>query len=309
MSTSRTNSGARRAACAARISADVVSGTQCLIRDRLKKLVSESGLPMRWTQFMPGKMLRTRWAGRLAESGELHVAPDTIMSACAAIELAHTASLCHDDVIDGGFLRRQQPTLWRVMGSTAAILVGDLLLCEAMDVLVNVQNGGLVEPFTVKLREVCAAELEQDLGSRGKVLEEAACLRLARGKSGPFFAFLGYVCGGARSDLRAALEAAGYQVGTLYQMADDLLDVVGGASAGKTLGTDAKTRKFTVPQMAQKGPARARASIRALRDGILDDVQAWPPVRAALLQFFQQDLQPVFAQFDQRLGECMRAAV
>ena len=182
------------------------------------------------------------------------------MRACAAIELAHTASLCHDNVIDGGFLRRQQPTLWRVMGSTAAILVGDLLLCEAMDVLVNVQNGGLVEPFTVKLREVCAAELEQDLGSRGKVLEEAACLRLARGKSGPFFAFLGYVCGGAQPDLRAALEEAGYQVGTLYQMADDLLDVVGGASAGKTLGTDAKTRKFTVPQMAQKGPARARAS-------------------------------------------------
>ena len=258
---------------------------------------------------MPGKMLRTRWAARLAESGELRVAPDTIMRACAAIELAHTASLCHDDVIDGGFLRRQHPTLWRVMGSTAAILVGDLLLCEAMDVLVSIENGGLVEPFTVKLREVCAAELEQDFGSRGKVLEEAACLRLARGKSGPFFAFLGYACGGAQPDLRAALEEAGYRVGTLYQMADDLLDVVGGPAAGKTLGTDAKQRKFTVPQMAQKGPDRARERIQALRDGILDDVHAWPPVRAALLQFFQQDLQPVFAQFDQSLGECMRAAL
>jgi geranylgeranyl diphosphate synthase type I len=303
------NSRGRRAACATGHSADVVSDTQCLVRDRLKKLVSASGLPMRWTQFMPGKMLRTRWAARLAESGELHVAADTIVRACAAIELTHTASLCHDDVIDGGFLRRQQPTLWRVMGPTAAILVGDLLLCEAMDVLVSVENGGLVEPFTTKLREVCAAELEQDLGSRGKVLEEDACLRLARGKSGPFFAFVGYACGGGQPDLRAALEAAGYQVGTLYQMADDLLDVVGSAAAGKTLGTDAKQRKFTVPQMAPKGPARARARIRALRDAILDDVQAWPPVRAAFLQFFQQDLQPVFAQFDQRLGECMRAAV
>jgi geranylgeranyl pyrophosphate synthase len=266
-------------------------------------------MPMRWTQFMPGKMLRTRWAARLAESGEVHVARETIVRACAAIEMAHTASLCHDDVIDGGFLRRQQPTLWRVMGPTAAILIGDLLLCEAMGVLESVENGVLVGPFTAKLREVCAAELEQDLGSRGKVLEEAACLRLARGKSGPFFAFIGHVCGGAQPDLRAALEAAGYRVGTLYQMADDLLDVVGGAAAGKTLGTDAKQRKFTVPQMASKGPARARARIRALRDAVLDDVQAWPPVRAALLQFFQQDLQPVFAQFDQRLGECMRAAV
>jgi geranylgeranyl diphosphate synthase type I len=287
----------------------VVSETQRLVRDRLKKFVSASGLPMRWTQFMPGKMLRTRWAARLAESGALRVAPGTIARACAAIEMAHTASLCHDDVIDGGFLRRQQPTLWRVMGPTAAILIGDLLLCEAMELLESVEGGALVAAFTAKLREVCAAELEQDLGSRGKVLNEEACLRLARGKSGPFFAFIGYVCGGAQPELRAALESAGYQVGTLYQMADDLLDVVGGAAAGKTLGTDAKQRKFTMPQMAPKGPARARARIRALRDAVLDDAEAWPPVRAALLQFFQRDLQPVFAQFDQRLGECMRAAV
>jgi len=264
---------------------------------------------MRWTQFMPGKMLRTRWAARLAESGELPVAPGTIVHVCAATEMAHTASLCHDDVIDGGFLRRQQPTLWRVMGPSAAILIGDLLLCEAMAVLESVENGALVEPFIAKLREVCAAELEQDLGLRGKVLEEAACLRLARGKSGPFFAFVGYACGGAQPGLRAALEEAGYRVGTLYQMADDLLDVVGGEEAGKTLGTDAIQRKFTVPQMASKGPARTRARIRALRDAILNDLRARPPVREAVLQFFQQDLQPVFAQFDQRLGECMSAAV
>jgi geranylgeranyl pyrophosphate synthase len=303
------NSRGRRAACATGHSADVVSDTQCLVRDRLKKLVSASGLPMRWTQFMPGKMLRTRWAARLAESGELHVAADTIVRACAAIELTHTASLCHDDVIDGGFLRRQQPTLWRVMGPTAAILVGDLLLCEAMDVLGSVENGGLVEPFVAKLREVCAAELEQDLGSRGKALEEAACLRLARGKSGPFFAFVGYACGGAQPDLRAALQETGYRVGTLYQMADDLLDVVGGAAADKTLGTDATQRKFTLPRMVTAGPARTRAQVRALRDAALDGVQAWPPIRAGLSQFFQRDLQPVFAQFDRRLGEFMRTAV
>jgi geranylgeranyl diphosphate synthase type I len=254
-------------------------------------------------------MLRTRWAARLAESGGLQISPGTIAAACAATEMAHTASLCHDDVIDGGFLRRQQPTLWRVMGPSAAILIGDLLLCEAMDVLGSVEQGGLLAPFVAKLREVCAAELEQDLGSRGKALGEAACLRLARGKSGPFFAFVGYACGGAQPDLRAALEESGYQVGTLYQMADDLLDVIGGAAAGKTLGTDAAQRKFTLPQMVPAGPERTRERIHALRDAALDGVQAWPPVRAALSQFFQHDLQPVFAQFDQRLGKSMRTAV
>ncbi len=258
---------------------------------------------------MPGKMLRTRWAARLAESGGVQVSPGTLAAACAATELAHTASLCHDDVIDGGFLRRQQPTLWRVLGPSAAILIGDLLLCEAMDVLRSVENGGLVGPFVAKLREVCAAELEQDLDSRGKVLEETACLRMARGKSGPFFAFVGYACGGAQPDLCAALEEAGYQVGTLYQIADDLLDVIGGAAAGKTLGTDAALRKFTLPQAVPAGPARTRERICALRDAALDGMQAWPPMRVALSQFFQRDLQPVFAQFDERLGEFMSAAV
>lgn len=288
--------------------ADVVSDTRRLVMERLGKCASALGLPAQWTQLMPGKMLRTRWAGRLAESGELQVSPGTIAAACAATEMAHTASLCHDDVIDGGFLRRQQPTLWRVMGPSAAILIGDLLLCEAMDVLGSVENGALVGPFVSKLREVCAAELEQDLGSRGKVLEESACLRLARGKSGPFFAFAGYACGGAQPDLRAALEEAGYRIGTLYQIADDLLDVIGGAEAGKTLGTDAALRKFTLPQMVPAGPARTRERIRALRDAALDGMQAWPPMRIALSQFFQQDLQPVFAQFDPRLGQLMRAA-
>jgi len=264
---------------------------------------------MQWEQFMPGKMLRTRWAARLAESGGMEADPATIVHACAATEMAHTASLCHDDVIDGGFLRRQQPALWRVMGSTAAILIGDLLLLEAMDVLGRVENGGLVGPFIAKVREVCAAELEQDLALRGKLLEEAACLRLARGMSGPFFAFVGYACGGAQPDLCAALETAGYRMGTLYQMADDLLDVVGCDAAGKTLGTDVKLQKFTVPKMAPKGPAKTRARIRALRDAVLDDLRPWPPARAASLDFFQQDLQPVFAQFDQRLGECMRTAI
>jgi geranylgeranyl diphosphate synthase type I len=254
-------------------------------------------------------MLRTRWAARLAASGELQVAPDIIAHACAATELAHTASLCHDDVIDGGFLRRQQPTLWRVLGPSAAILIGDLLMCEAMDLLGTVEHGALVGPFVSKLREVCAAELEQDLHSPGETLEEASCLRLARGKSGPFFAFTGLVCGGTQAGLRTALEEAGYQVGTLYQMADDLLDVLGGAAAGKTLGTDAKQRKFTLPQMAAGGVERTRAQIRALRDAALTGVQEWPPMRAAVSQFFRCDLQPLFAQFDPRLGKFMEAVV
>jgi geranylgeranyl pyrophosphate synthase len=277
--------------------------------ERLGKYASAPKWPAHWTQLMPGKMLRTRWAARLAACGEPQVALRTIMHACAATEMAHTASLCHDDVIDGGFLRRQQPALWRVLGPSAAILIGDLLMCEAMDLLGSVENGRLVGPFVAKLREVCAAELEQDLQLRGKALEEAACLRVARGKSGPFFAFTGYVCGGAQTRLRAALEETGYQVGTLYQMADDLLDVLGGSAAGKTLGTDAEQRKFTLPQMVPGGVAKTRARIRALRDAALEGVEEWPPMRSALSQFFRRDLQPLFAQFDPRLGEFMRAAV
>jgi len=248
-----------------------------------------------------GKMLRTQLAGRLGEASQAQ-SWSAIEAVCAATEIVHTASLCHDDVIDNAFVRRAYPTLWRRTNSTAAVLVGDLLLCEAMSLVIEADGGRYVRAFCDKVREVCMAEARQELCLRGTPQDEATCLAVARGKSGPLFALAAGVCGGDDDVLSAALEEAGYRIGTAYQLADDLLDVLGDESvARKTLRTDGRRGKFTLAHLYDDDGSRLRGHIRRLCGGAVDCLSAWPEVRAGLERFLASDLQPVLGRYDGQL--------
>ena len=239
----------------------------------------------------PGKMLRTRLAARLWEAHSALIDLDLLQGLCVVIELTHTASLCHDDVVDNALFRRSMPTLWQSAGATGAILVGDLLLFEAADVMMGAENEGLLRAYVAKVREVVAAEAEHELQWRGKRPDEATLLRLARGKTGALFAFVAQCCGGEDEALSAGLEEAGYRIGTAYQLADDLLDVIGDdAAVGKTLGTDEQREKYT---LAQSGAQRASERVRQLclsADELLTD---YPAAKDGLRAFLLNDLQPV----------------
>ncbi len=274
--------------------------TRLQIDARLAAATRAAGLSVRPSQLLPGKMLRTRMAARL--SARMAVPTETLQRACAAVELTHTASLCHDDVIDNARMRRGQPALWRVSSRSGAVLLGDLLLCEAMGLLTAVEDGRLVRPFLAKLHETCAAEAEQELRLRGREVGRKECLRVARGKTGPLFAFVGLAAGGGNSARSAALEEAGYRIGTAYQLADDLLDVEGREEvAGKTLGTDVARRKFTLAQEPGGGRNATRELVAQFGSDALDAVRAWPRARQALAEFLRLDVQPVFHACDNSL--------
>ncbi len=242
-----------------------------------------------------GKMLRTRFAARLARSSRPGPNRAALEGACAATELIHAASLCHDDLIDGGLIRRARPTVWRAAGPACAILIGDALIFEAILLLLDAGDGRYVKSFASKIREICDAEIEQELKLRGKPLDVPTCLRIARGKAGPLFGFVGQVCGGDDAALSEALEEVGYLVGTAYQLADDLLDVVGEERvAGKTLGLDSKRLKRTLPQLAENPLRVTQEHIGDLLGSALDSLEAWPRVRGALAEFLDQDLRPLF---------------
>ena len=252
------------------------------------------------TQLMPGKMLRTRLAARMVACGASGADRWTLERSCAAIELVHTASLCHDDVIDNSFLRRARPTLWRRQSASVAILVGDLLFCKAMEILAGTPRGRYMSAFVSKVREVCATEAEHEISFRGGRLARSTCLRLARGKTGPLFAFVGLVSGGDEKDLSAAVEEAGYRIGTAYQIFDDLVDIVGDErEAKKTLGTDAVRRKFTIPQSPEDGQGTAIDCVGSLCRSAVECVSGWPRARTGIEMYLEHDLGPVF---DRHLG-------
>jgi geranylgeranyl pyrophosphate synthase len=243
-------------------------------------------------------MLRTRLALRLA--GAHPHAPDapTIERLCAAVEMVHTASLCHDDVIDNALLRRSLPALWRDTGGTGAVLIGDLLLSDAMELMLETDDGRYAAAFVAKIREVCLAETEHELKLHGKPLDEATCLRLARGKTGSLFAFVAEACAGEDADVAPALEEAGYLIGTAYQLADDLLDATGEERlAGKTLGSDLARRKFTLAQSEGESRRTVRVHIQRLCGEALERVGSRPCIREALKRYLDEELQPLFDRY------------
>lgn len=241
----------------------------------------------------PGKMLRTRLAGRLACAPATDAHAARVTRACAAVEIVHTASLCHDDVIDGGTVRRGRPTLWRTAGRRGAILVGDVLLCAAFE-LVTELGAEATAAFAAAVREVAGAEAAHELLLTRAPLSAEQRTELARAKTGPLFAFAAWACAGGPGALRDAMREAGYRIGTAYQIADDLLDSTGReAAAGKTLGTDALRGKTTLASAAPLGDQAAWGRMRELCRGATEVLEDWPEARAAVGEFLALDLQPV----------------
>ncbi len=248
--------------------------------------------------FGTGKMLRSRLTLRIGPA--TGVAYSTILRAAAAVELIHAASLLHDDVIDGGFLRRGAPAFWVERGIPAAILLGDLLLFKALDLVTPVENGRLL-PTIIKLTgEVCESESEQELVTRGKIADWETCVNVARRKTGALFAFAAYAAGGNDPALSATLLEAGYAVGTAYQLADDLLDANGDPEkAGKTLGRDEARGKTTAARVARPENVDPVQTIHGLLSSAQTTLEPWPAVRAAWDAYITLDFRP---SLDKSLG-------
>lgn len=281
----------RASGCRLESTADIAANVRQLVLD----VVQAPELPIRdvsmLASLLPGKMLRTHFGAALSLACGHPAGADVLLKTCAAVELVHTGSLCHDDVIDQALIRRSCPTLWRAAGASTAVLIGDWLLCCSLELVTQAADGLYAGAFLKMVREVCATEITQELVHRGHRLDEATCLQLARGKTGPLFGFVGHVCGGGDAILAAAMQEAGYRIGTAYQLMDDLLDCQGAEpTAGKTLGTDALRHKDT---MAQHGPTAATITtdhIQRLCSSALDLLAAWPAARAALAEYLREHL-------------------
>ncbi len=283
-----------------------ISAVRSLINERTVNALSPVQGKVDSTLLVPGKMLRSHLTARLiaGSSGSSSVDYAALQAVCAATELIHTASICHDDVVDNSLIRRAAPTLWRSCSSSGAILVGDLLLCQALNLIIETQDGRYLSTFMSRVQEVIEAESEQELTWRGKAVDDKTCLRLARSKTGPLFAFVAEVCGGDDTEKVKALAEAGYRIGTAYQLADDLLDLVGQEhSAGKTLGTDLERGKYTMAQ-GSMGLTREHVATHCL--GALEVLNAWPELRNSFGEFIVGDIQPLL---EKQLGVSLEMAI
>lgn len=244
-----------------------------------------------------GKMLRARLSLKV---GAATGAPrDTLLRVAAAVEMIHAASLLHDDVIDGGMLRRGAPSFWARKGVAGAILLGDLLVCKAMQLLDGKSHGRLSVLLVRLTGEMCDAETEQELVTRRSARAERGAgweksVSLARRKTGSLFAFAAAASDRAGGKRAAALQEAGYRIGTAYQLADDILDACGTpVGDGKDLGKDT----FKLTSASAGLGVSARPAIAALRSEASKLLASWPSVQEAWDDYVRADLGPVVERF------------
>jgi len=185
----------------------------------------------------------------------------------AVLELCHTASLLHDDVLDHAALRRGRTSLNSLRGNRETILFGDHILAGAFKLLADLSRPELVSVMAALVREVCSGEIRQ-WTRRSFDLTEDEYLAMVRAKTASFFRFAGTLVGrmvALGKAQTAELEAWGDAFGVAYQIADDVYDLVSPSSADKTTGQDARAGLLTLPWIR----LRDRHGKRALRDRYL----------------------------------------
>lgn len=186
----------------------------------------------------------------------------------AVVEMIHTATLVHDDVLDGASLRRHAATINAAWGNQASILLGDYLFTHAFHLTSTLGDPRACEWIGEATNRVCEGELHQ-VCQRGNLdLTEEAYFDIIDGKTAELTACccrLGAFYAGVEDDTVEALAEYGRALGLAFQIADDVLDLVGEErSAGKSLGTDVEQQKLTLPliYLLQHGPADMKARLR-----------------------------------------------
>ncbi len=240
-------------------------------------------------------MLRSRLT--LALGNANGIPEEELIHAGAAVDMIHGASLLHDDVIDGGMIRRGAPTFWKKYGINGAILFGDVLMFKALALLVAVKREDLLSELIDRTGEVCRSEVEQELILRGTPGTWEECELVGRYKTGSLFAFAAVAGGDRTADQAKALREAGYILGTAYQLADDVLDASGNeAVSGKTLGTDHQRGKTTAITATQNAPADPVDYIYGLLEASTALLVAWPEIHGAWNTFLNVTMKPVLSK-------------
>jgi octaprenyl-diphosphate synthase len=167
-----------------------------------------------------------------------------------AVELVHTATLLHDDVVDLAERRRGQPAAAVVYGNAASIFAGDWLLVAALRRIAACGYDGLLDKMLSVIDEMIMAESLQ-LERRGRVVaDRAEYFRIVEGKTAALFRWA-MIAGGRAAGLDAACEAAlekfGLHLGVAFQAVDDELDFADGT--GKDPLVDLREGKMTFPMV------------------------------------------------------------
>lgn len=176
---------------------------------------------------------------------------DDVVTVAKVVELLHTATLVHDDVLDSANVRRRIATVNQMAGVEVAVLLGDYIYAKAFHMAVQLHDPTAARWLAETVRVICQGEITQVLHRFDFQWTEARYFTVIAEKTASLYAAAcrlgGHYSGGTEARLRA-LEEFGSELGIAFQIVDDCLDLDGDERVvGKSLGTDLTKGKITLP--------------------------------------------------------------
>ncbi len=256
--------------------ADDMSSVNSLIRDSLDSSVVLIRQISQYIIESGGKRLRPMLVIMAARAcgyqGRQHV------TLAAIIEFIHTATLLHDDVVDDSDLRRGKETAHAVWGNAASVLVGDFLYSRSFQMMVGVDSMRVMKDLANTTNTIAEGEVEQLLNMHDPEVSQQRYFSVIEKKTARLFEAacqLGAVLTG-REDLAKALATFGRELGTAFQVADDVLDYSADADKlGKNSGDDLAEGKVTLPLILcreQAGEEDRKLIDESIRKGDLGQI-------------------------------------
>ena len=169
----------------------------------------------------------------------------------AVIELIHTASLIHDDILDGASMRRRVASVNHLHGNHVPVLLGDLIYARAFGLSLTLSTPRASAVLAHVTQTICSGEIEQIFHRRRFDISEALYFSIIEAKTASLYAascsLAAEYCGHSAS-VAEPLGRYGLNLGVAFQIVDDCLDIIGDeAVVGKSLGTDTEWGKMTLP--------------------------------------------------------------
>ncbi len=210
----------------------------------------------------------------LLAGGMLDADDESILNLAAAVELLHTATLVHDDLIDGAMLRRGIPTLNARWSAAATVLAGDYIFAQAAGRAASTEKVELMKIFSETLATIVGGEITQLFDSRGKASRDEYYKRIYAKTASLFRAST--LCAALVSPedktIVDQMEAFGYEIGMAFQIVDDILDFTGEqTTVGKPVASDLRMGLVTLPAIYYHEAHPDDADMAAILNGHYDD--------------------------------------
>lgn len=203
---------------------------------------------------------------------------DGVIRLATVMEMLHTATLVHDDIIDNADLRRGRVSINSRFGNQTAVLMGDWLYMSAFETSLREKSLEILDILTVLTRKMTEGELIQ-LTAIGRLdITESQYFEILERKTAYLFSAcceIGAILGGATSVQQAALKEYGLHLGTAFQLVDDMLDVTQDTAVlGKAAGSDVLEGKLTLPliYLLENEPSLVPLIERVMMSGIYDAI-------------------------------------